>query len=108
MKHLMKIIGLGLAIWLVSLLWLDINRVLMWPLFAGFIAGLTPAYLIGRIASRRYQDSPTGGVIRLPRPVAVPPRAKLAGNSSAQPTRPSPVLPRRDQTGSPTHPMPVV
>jgi hypothetical protein len=103
MKHLLKIVGIGLAIWLLSLLWLDINQVLMWPLFAGFIAGLTPAYLIGRVASRR-QSSPTGRVIRLPRPVAIQPRADL----SVQPTRPSPVLSRRERTGSPTHPMPVI
>jgi hypothetical protein len=103
MKHLLKIIGIGLTIWLLSLLWLDINRVLLWPLFAGFIAGLTPAYLIGRIASRR-QSSPTGRVIRPPRPVVVPPRTNL----SAQPTRPSPVLSPRERTASPTHPMPAV
>jgi hypothetical protein len=108
MKHLLKIVGIGLAIWLVSLLWLDINRVLMWPLFAGFIAGLTPAYLIGRIASRRHQGTPSGRVVRRPRSIAVPPRAKPAGNMSGQPTRPSPVLSRREQAASPTHPMPVV
>lgn len=103
MKHLLKIIGLGLAIWVVSLLWLDINRVLMWPLFAGFVAGLTPAYLIGRIASRRHQGGSTRRLIRQPRPVAVPLSAELA----AQPTRPSPVAPRRERSASPTHPMPV-
>jgi hypothetical protein len=108
MRHLLKIIVIGLAIWLLSLLWLDINRVLLWPLFAGFIAGLTPAYLIGRIASRR-QSSPTGRVIRPPRPVVLPRRAtRPTANLSAQPTRPSPVLNPRKRTSSPTHPMPVV
>jgi hypothetical protein len=103
MKQLLKIVGIGITIWLLSLLWLDINRVLMWPLFAGFVAGLTPAYLLGRIVSRR-KSSHHGRLVRLPVSVTVPPRSDI----SAQSTRPSPVIPRREQASSPTHPMPVV
>jgi len=103
MKHLLKIVGIGLAIWLLSLLWLDINQVLMWPLFAGFIAGLTPAYLIGRIVSRR-KSFQYGRPIRPLPSVTVPP----ASGDSAQQTSPSPVLSRREPTSSPTRPMPVI
>jgi hypothetical protein len=103
MKHFLRVVGLGLGIWLLSLLWLDINRILMWPLFAGLIAGMVPAYLFGRIFNRRNRSSVTRAV-RPPRFTTISARSDL----STLPTRPSPMIPRRKRASNPTRPMPAL
>ena len=52
MKHLSKVIVTGLSLWLLGLLWLDLNRILLWPLFISLMSGMIPAYLLGWYLSR--------------------------------------------------------
>ncbi|MEW5960591.1 MAG: hypothetical protein AB1801_22945 [Chloroflexota bacterium] len=96
MKQLLKIIGLGLALWALSLIWLELNILLLWPLFAGLVAGLVPAYFLGRWLN-------TGRPGRLPAAATRPTRRPGLTDPADDPTRPSPPISAR-----PTRPMPAL
>lgn len=103
MKRLLKIVLLGLGIWGVSLLWLELNRVLMSPLIFGLLLGTIPAYLFGHYLNRRSHGGDTGAA-RLPaettRPVTLG-----SGRGASKPTQP---MPARRRASQPTQPMPVM
>ncbi len=107
MRYLLKIVIVGILIWILSLVWIEINSLLMWPLFAGVIGGMVPAYLFGR-SLRRYsrpQTVKTRSRYADPtRPSRLQPRPDLATG----PTRPSRVLSTRDRAARPTRPMPAM
>lgn len=91
MKHLLKIIAAGLAIWFLSLVWLELNLILMWPLVMGMVVGMMPAYLLGRLLNQLSHGQAVHPVYQ-----------------SLPQTRPSRVLARRERAANPTHPMPVL
>jgi hypothetical protein len=106
MKHLVRVIGVGLALWLLGLIWLDLNRVLLWPLFVSLIAGMIPAYLLGWYLSQlqnRHLPRPTSPPVHPTRPTPVQQTLAL----SAGPTRPSQAMTPRKRSSNPTRPMPV-
>ena len=107
MKHLSKVIVAGLSLWLLGLLWLDLNRILLWPLFISLISGMIPAYLLGWYLSRAYDPRRS----RPFNPSAQATRPNPTGRMSAPtggPTRPTRLVTRREQASTPTRPMPVL
>jgi len=106
MKHLIRVIGVGLALWLLGLIWLDINRILLWPLFVSLIAGMIPAYLLGWYLSRLHnQHLPK--LTDPPAQATRPTPARQISVLGAGATRPSQVVPPRERASNPTRPMPV-
>ena len=107
MKYLLKIIAAGFAIWLLSLIWLDINLMLMWPLAMGIVVGMMPAYLFGRLLNLLSHSPTVRPAYQLISPTR-PSRIRQTIDLAAGPTRPSRVLTRRERAAQPTHPMPVL
>ncbi len=104
MKQLLKIIGLGVALWALSLIWLELNILLLWPLFAGLVAGMVPAYFLGRwLSLSRTQPSRSmravAGITR--------PTHRSIIDPAIGPTRPSLKKSPRERAAAPTRPMPI-
>lgn len=107
MKRLLKIIAAGLAIWLLSLIWLDLNLILMWPLVVGIVVGMMPAYLFGRLLNQLYHSQAVQPVYQ-PLPPTRPLPISRTIDLAVDPTRPSRVVTRQERAANPTHPMPVL
>lgn len=107
MKQLFKVIGLGLALWALSLIWLELNIFFLWPLFAGLVAGSVPAYMLGRWLNRQHRLDRSAPV-RRQADVTRPIRLGKPLDPSVGPTRPSAVRSRPAQAAVPTRPMPVL
>ena len=57
------IVGLGIAIWNLSLLWPGINRIPMWPVMIGVIlgiGGLVLALIIDKVSQERHSTNRSG------------------------------------------------
>ncbi len=107
MKHLLKIIVVGVVIWLLSLIWLDLNMFLMSPLVMGVVVGMLPAYLLGRLLTQIYHSQTTQPLAQPFRPTHSNP-AQPASELAVGPTRPNRALNRQDRAANPTRPMPVL
>ena len=88
MNRVIKIIGLGIIIWAVTLPWLEFNRFLMSPVVFGALISVIPAYVLGyHLDQRRHHQT-------IVRPVHV----------SGAPTRPARVFQRATRSSAPTRP----
>lgn len=103
---LLKIFGLGIIIWSLSLIWLDLNQMAASLVMLGLVIGLAailPAYLLGkRLGKHSHRDAPKQvlSVHRLRATAVV-----YARNHHSLPTRPMPVAQRLNSR--PTRPMPI-
>ncbi|MCB0209268.1 MAG: hypothetical protein KDJ52_08055 [Anaerolineae bacterium] len=105
----LKIIGLGIALWGLGLIWLEFKLILLSPVILGLVAIMVigiPAYRLGCSVGQRYRlaTSEQQPVVSLPRPT-VP---VFARHHHSRSTRPMPVIPPRQLHSNPTRPMPVV
>ncbi|MCB0191589.1 MAG: hypothetical protein KDJ65_06555 [Anaerolineae bacterium] len=106
----LKIVGLGIALWGLGLIWLEFKLVLLSPVILAFVAIVVigiPAYHLGCFVGQRYRltftETPQPSV-SLPRPTA----PVFARYHHSRSTRPMPMLPPRQLHSNPTRPMPVV
>ena len=107
MKHLSKVIVAGLSLWLLGLLWLDLNRILLWPLFISLISGMIPAYLLGWYLSRAY-DPRRARPVNPPAHATRPTPTGQLPTQTGDPTRPTRRLTHRERASTPTRSMPVL
>jgi hypothetical protein len=101
----LKIIGLGVAMWGLSLIWLQVNELLTSPVVLGLIIGLAimaPAYLLGQHIGRRSHRSEPASRPQLDR---TRPALVFARKHHSLPTRPMPVV--KNPHSRPTRPMPI-
>lgn len=107
MNRLMKIVGIGIMIWAITLPWLEFNRFLMSPVVFGALISVIPAYFLGqRLDQRRHKRT-----IRPARLAGAPTRPTVIfqpATPSAAPTRPALGASARKRATRQTLPMPVL
>ena len=106
MKHLYRVVSLGIIFWLMSLVWLDLNLILMWPLFIGVIVGMTLPYFFSHFLNQIYHRHSFEQVPQYVQPTR-PMRLWSRPDPASGPTRPAAVLSPRQRASKPTHPMPI-
>jgi hypothetical protein len=107
MNRLMKIVGLGMIIWAVTLPWLEFNRFLMSPVVFGALISVIPAYFLGQHLDQRRHKR----MVRPARLAGAPTRPTVifqTAPQSAAPTRPALGISARRRAGRQTLPMPVL
>jgi hypothetical protein len=103
--RLLKIAGLGVIIWSLSLIWLEVNQLLLSPELLGLVVGMTilTVYFLGKYFGW-YDHSPSTEQIiatgKIPPAVLV-----YARNHHSLPTRPMAVA--QTLHSQPTRPMPI-
>ena len=103
---LLKIVSLGIIIWGLSLIWLDLNQMAASLIMLGLalgLAALLPAYFLGKHLgkhSNRRMPEQVFAVHRLRSTAVV-----YARNHHSLPTRPMPVV--QTLNSRPTRPMPI-
>ena len=111
MKYFLKIIGVAIALWVLSLFWLELNVIFFWPLFMGAVVGVIPAYWLGRYLSRRHLFDPTRPILPIlgsDTQATQPTPPWRRPNLAADPTRPTRIRSAYERASSPTRPMPAL
>lgn len=103
-----KVVGSGIALWGLGLIWLEFKLVLLSPivLAIAIIAAIAVSAYRLSCSIGQHQQSLSGEITypaTLPRPVPV-----LARHHHAHPTRPMPVSYSRQYHSNPTRPMPAI
>lgn len=105
----LKIVGLGIALWAVGLVWLEFKFVLLSPVVLGIVAIIAialPAYRLGQAMGQAYRPAPVK--VSPPARVVQPALPIFARHHHSRPTHPMPVIQARNLHSNPTRPMPVV
>lgn len=108
----LKVTALGMAIWALGLVWLEVNLVLMSPITMGLIIGLStamPAYFLGRhFGWCRSQNSAGEQDMRSTRRIPVSQtQYRTTYRRHTRPTLPMYSSRSRSIHSQPTHPMPL-
>ncbi|MCB0163007.1 MAG: hypothetical protein KDI79_02200 [Anaerolineae bacterium] len=102
----LKIVGLGIALWGLGLVWLEFKFVLLSPVVLGivaFVAIALPAYRFGQAVGQRYSLAPVQASS------SVQPTSPIfARHHHSRPTHPMPIMQPQKLHSNPTRPMPVV
>ena len=99
----LKIVGLGITIWFLTLIWFELNELLTSPLMFGLIIGLAvilPVYLFGKWLGQQYHS---GENIRINYPTRSDRAVVFARHHHSLPTRPMPAI--QQLHSQPTRPM---
>jgi len=108
MNRLMKIVGLGIIIWAVTLPWLEFNQFLMSPIVFGALISVIPAYFLGHHLDQRRHKATTIKPVGLSGAPTRPNRVFQTATRSSAPTRPALGVSARKRAARQTLPMPVL
>lgn len=102
----LKIVGLGIALWGLGLVWLEFKFVLLSPVVLGIVAIVAialPAYRFGQAVGQHYSLA----AVTAPQPVQ-PSAPIYARHHHSRPTHPMAVIQSQNLHSNPTRPMPVI
>ncbi|HRV90626.1 MAG TPA: hypothetical protein P5526_00520 [Anaerolineae bacterium] len=102
----LKIVGLGIALWGLGLVWLEFKFVLLSPVVLGMVAIVAialPAYRLGQAVGQYYSMAS----VKVVHPVK-PTSPIFVRHHHSRPTHPMSVIQPQNSHSNPTRPMPVV
>lgn len=102
----LKIVGLGIALWGMGLVWLEFKFVLLSPVVLGIVAIVAialPAYRLGQAVGQRYSLAP----VKVSSPVQ-PTSPIFARHHHSRSTHPMAIIQPQKLHSNPTRPMPIV